>query len=113
MSINRLKAFAQCCNKWVRRFGLTDWEIGYKVNRIAFDRIAEITTDAHWRWAEIILQRRLNVKCWGSLASAARHEVLHLLLADLLDAKGDKARAREEHKVIARLDAVLREMDDK
>lgn len=107
------KEYVKHCKKWLTVFGITEWEIDYKHHQIdtaartTYNNIAklacfQLTIDGEGDFA---LQTDLN--------RLACHEVIHLLLADLVfaihetkDYCSDLAISRE-HEVVMRLLKVL------
>ncbi len=109
--------FVERCEHWIGIFGLTDWEVrfnherGGKTMRDAFSWI--LVDNEGNQFSEIALNiERENAPSVKDLNEDARHEVLHLLLANLCNAGEDRyATADElhkaEHVVIRRLEKVL------
>lgn len=98
------------CQKWIRRFGLTDWKIHYHFEEVD-DGLAGINRDFEGKIARISLnpfqenctKQDVNVK------RSARHEVLHLLLGELDYLNGRRLISSNtwdaaEHTVIRRLE---------
>lgn len=106
-------AFREECLAWQAKLGLTDWTLQFKTADAdgGLDE-AEVDFDCDTRHATITYF--LNVKDSLHPKDVARHEILHLLLADMLHAaingrdESDPILGREEHKVIERLLKVLR-----
>lgn len=110
--------FKSECQKWIDRFGLTEWTVHFKFNSLS-DRYIRARTnyDINAGSAAITLNRDsendpTKVYYGTSLADTAKHEVLHLLFAKL----SSKATSRylndgeleeAEHAILMRLMKVL------
>lgn len=101
--------FKIACRKWQARFGLTDWAIVYKTA----EKDAEHFGYVHYNWDSRRAIITLVKDADGDVEAIALHEMLHVLLADLLATVAQRASdthpdvGREEHRVIERLMAVL------
>jgi hypothetical protein len=110
--------FKKCCDKWVKIFGLLDWEIDYDHKK---SEGALINSEA-WCTYDQEGGQRVTVGLsteWDSpvnkntLYLAARHEILHLLLAHLSMLTEQRFGItpeginQAEHIIIRRLESVL------
>src|SRR4051812_21185113 len=72
------------CRKWIERLGLTDWKIYFRFEEIE-NALAGCRRDFEGRVAVLVLNpfqahcKRADV----DVKKSAKHEVLHLLLAEL------------------------------
>lgn len=110
---NHYKLFQKTCDFWIKELGLTDWKI-YYFHQDEKDSYAWITPDSEAKQASI----GLSVDWSDSkitkdmLKYCAKHEVLHLLLADLVQTgkyrqSSDTDFTTAQHAVIRRLEKVL------
>jgi hypothetical protein len=101
------------CQRWITRLGLSDWKIYYRFEEIE-DGLAGCRRSFEGRCATIVLNpcqencKREHV----DVKRNAKHEVLHLLLAELdwLNRNRcvtDSAWMAAEHAVIRRLEGAL------
>ncbi len=101
--------FKKACRSWQGKLGLTDWTFVYKIDRRDNDHYGYVTYSWDSRLATITLVPGKD----SDIEAIALHEVLHVLLADLLATVASRASdthpdvVREEHRVIERLMAVL------
>lgn len=106
-----LARFARACRKWQARFGLTDWNLQVKVKGRDEAHYAYVEYDNDSRHAAITYVEGNN----ASIEDSALHEVLHVLLADLLATAARRGSdthddvRREEHRLIERLLPLLRD----
>lgn len=104
-------SFYAYCQKWQVLLGLMDWRI-VLIDRLAKEAMACVTFDDDARMAV------LRLGDWGAhtitdeaLESTAIHELLHILLHDLVvDNKGE-ASGMLEHRVINVLEKLLSTKD--
>lgn len=103
--------FKRHCLQWQRRFGLMDWRLNFKSEKQEDGRMAGINVNTDARVAELILRYGKEKERDSSIARLALHEMLHLLLNDLVATVAGcdmhKDSIREEHKVLERLIGVL------
>lgn len=112
------QAFKAECQKWIERFGLSEWKVEYHHHDFGDDnrKQAQCCYSVDSKAAALRLAKRVLPDAFGyiPLREAARHEVLHLLLAEYCDvcvaseANSDVALVAAEHSVINRLLRVLR-----
>ena len=94
------KIFKRACRKWLKKLGLADWLVYYSMS-FEIEHYAEICTSRTERATTIYLCGRwplaeihpLNEK---NLEASAKHEILHLLVADLADLARDRYSTEEE-----------------
>jgi len=79
MSVNKLGAFKALCFQWREKFGLLDWSITIQLSRLPKDTQAETTYYTEARTATISLNKDNS----EDLSLIAKHELIHLLIADL------------------------------
>lgn len=108
--------FRSECLWWQEKFGLQDWSLHFKTSEWPegsegdLDE-AETDYDCDTRYATITFYS--GVEGASHPSDVALHEMLHLLLADMLLAaveasdESDRKLGREEHRVIERLAAVM------
>ena len=103
--------FKAACRKWRARFGLTDWRLVYKTAADDGEHAGYVSYNWDSRHAVITMVRDIHGE--GRPEATALHEMLHVLLADLLATAAMRSSdthpdvAREEHRVIERLMTVL------
>ena len=110
-------AFKLECVRWQHKFGLMDWRLCFRFET-AEDGLAGIRCDFEGRIASVFLnpfQERCT-KREVDVRRSARHEMLHLLLAELQYLNGrrlvsDNTWQAAEHGVIRRLESVLGAVD--
>ena len=90
---------------WVDRLGLKDWYVDFKLDGTATDTEAQVEHDRNSRHATFTYFTA-SKKSY-SPERLALHEVLHLLMADVIPADCSGDVAREEHRMIERLLHVL------
>lgn len=102
------------CLRWQSVFGLTDWVIIVKVVKATPDEQHEAVTDFDVETRYATITYNMGVEDALHPSDVAYHEMLHLLLADVIwqalhvrgiDGEADKQLGIEEHKVIMRLHA--------
>ena len=106
-------AFKVECKRWQVLFGLQDWRLCYSFEHVE-DGLAGINCDFEGRIASVFLnpfQERCT-KREVDVRRSARHEMLHLLLAELQYLNGrrlvsDNTWQAAEHGVIRRLESFL------
>lgn len=102
------------CLKWQTAFGLTDWTLQFKTEKAT--QGASHEADAEYDCDTRHCKMTYNIGVEDSLhpTDVAKHEIIHLLLADMVVAaiaardEADPLLGREEHKVIERLLKVLK-----
>ncbi len=97
--------FEQAVFKWVDKLGLHDWYVYVTHSAETSECEAEIEYDRDTRHASITYY--WNCPDPQPIERVALHEVLHLLLGDLIPEDCGDDVAREEHRVIERLLHVL------
>jgi hypothetical protein len=73
--------YESCCRKWIRFFGLLDWDVAFEHADLGGDTEAQCTFNAESRMATL----SLNTEITGiiPLDRLAFHETAELMLADL------------------------------
>ena len=116
-SADEAAQFREECLRWQAEFGLTDWTIQFQTAPAASPDEADMDYDCDTRHAKSTYY--VGVDDSLHPRDVALHEVLHLLMADMLLAaisardESDPLLAREEHKVIERLIKVLNKQNPK
>jgi len=105
--VNDLQRFEKACRKWAKRFGLSDWRLIVERGPKEPDPpIARIYNHVDARVARVLLfqnDKHLPID------KAAKHELLHTLLADwghVVGKRGEDGHpdcVKEEHRLIERL----------
>jgi hypothetical protein len=115
ISAREFGMFKAECEKWRRLLGLTEWKINYHFEEIE-EALAGINRDFEGKRARISLhpfqERVPKGEVRRSVLSSARHEILHLMLAELDWMNGRRfvtadAWSAAEHTVIRRLEHLL------
>lgn len=111
-SLDDAPAFREECLWWQQKLGLQDWSLRFKVKEADSDRAEALTDyDCDTRYADVTYYTGVEDATHPS--DLALHEMLHLLLADMLlaaveaDSEEDAKLGREEHRVIERLHGVM------
>lgn len=105
--------FREECLKWQKRLNLLHWTLTFKAEEKP-DSDCEALCDYDCDTREAVLSYYIGVENVSHPKDNALHEMLHLLLADMNLAgveatdEEDRRLQREEHKVIAILEKVLR-----
>ena len=102
---NSFDAFAFSVEHWIDKLGLKDWYIETKHDRGGTDCEAQVEYDKNTRHATFTYYSAATPS--HSIERLALHEVLHLLMGDLIPEDCGDDVAREEHRVIERLLHVL------
>ena len=105
IAMTRFAAFQEGVVCWVHVFGLLDWYVDFKLDMENTEAEAQVEYDRNTRYATFTYFAAANKSY--STDRLALHEVLHLLLGDLIPADCSDDVAREEHRVIERLLHVL------
>lgn len=105
IAMTRFAAFQERVVCWVYTFGLLDWYVDFKLDTEGTDTEAQVEYDRNTRHATFTYFAAANKSY--SPDRLALHEVLHLLLGDLIPEDCGDDVAREEHRVIERLLHVL------
>lgn len=105
IAMTRFAAFQERVVCWVYTFGLLDWYVDFKLDMESQDTEAQVEYDRNTRHATFTYFAAANKSY--SPDRLALHEVLHLLLGDLIPEDCGDDVAREEHRVIERLLHVL------
>lgn len=109
--------FKEECERWRKIFGLMDWKLHYYFEELD-DAIAGIKHDFEGKIASVFLnpfQERIHRRdARASVKRSARHEMLHLLLAELNYLNGRRIVSENiwdaaEHGVIRRLESAFGE----
>jgi hypothetical protein len=114
--------FKNCCEYWINRFGLKDWNFIFTFKKTNDDYFAVTTPDAISRTSNINLETAWEDICLDDLSGdlertlkhVALHEVIHNLVAPLLfvatNRRDDETLINaEEHALIMRLCTTLLE----
>ena len=102
-TIAQFNAFKKHCEYYLALFGITEWDIDYKQHKM--DDAARVTYNCSARLACF----QLTTKGTGDfclqedMQKLALHEVLHLLLADIVKSQESLEENAIEHTVIQRL----------
>lgn len=106
------------CLRWQREFGLLHWTLAFKVEEAKPDCHDEAEVDFDCDTRHATLTYYTGIKDALHPKDTAKHEMLHLLFADVIHAavngprgeagENDATVAREEHKVIEILIKVIR-----
>ena len=102
---DRFAKFREEVWHWVGRFGLRDWHVDFKLDMEETEAEAQVEYDRNTRHATFTYFAAPDKSCVPD--RLALHEVLHLLLGDLIPEDCGDDVAREEHRVIERLLHVL------
>lgn len=108
---SRFETFRGHGLRWQKRLGLFDWNVAWVREKSSDKNNADITYNYETRHATVIFYDSCPISI--SLNRLALHEMLHLLHADLVYISAARANPlnddiiREEHRVVARLLAVL------
>lgn len=100
-------AFERACRRWQVTLGLTDWTFSFKTAKADGVHEAEVMYNCETRCAIFTYYVGVDDAC--TPARIALHEMLHVLLADMLSIAARRAddnhpdALREEHRVIERL----------
>jgi hypothetical protein len=111
--------FRKECLSWQKEFGLTDWTLQFKTEPASPESHDEADIDYDCDTRHAVVTYYLGVKDALHPADVARHEILHLLFADMClagvnaSSEEDAVLAREEHKVIERVLKVLAKLKSK
>lgn len=106
------KRYRSACLRWKEKLGLHDWNFLFTDEQPAEGIYASVSFDWQARHAIFSAWTR-NKRNTFTPEEGARHEVLHVLLYDLMkiiEVRADSMHAdalREEHRVIQRLQEVL------
>lgn len=108
----QFKKFKARCEFWRRRFGINDWEITYQHRPLEERKLAEFCANLEQRQAVISLSTDSGDDGDREILSAAKHEMIHLLLAPFTElAEYRFVRHDElyqaEHAVLMRLMELL------
>lgn len=90
---------------WVDRLGLKDWYVDFKLDEESLEVEAQVEYDKNTRHATFTYFAAAKKSYYPE--RLALHEVLHLLMADVIPADCSGDVAREEHRMIERLLHVL------
>jgi len=99
--------------KWLEAFRLADWEVHYDFSTAYIERLADCAPEADVKKALIVLYDTWCIDPTDkALDQTACHEVLHVLLAQLMQLASDrytteKQLADAEQDVIRALERVL------
>lgn len=108
--------FKKQCEKWICKFGLTDWEVAFDHTDCNDGTLASCSANTEGqKIATLSLEKDWpnDVVNKESLSRTALHEVLHLLFSDLTCLCGKRFGITEymlnqlEHSLLNRLEAVL------
>lgn len=105
--------FREECLKWQKRLNLLHWTLTFKAENNSASEV-EALCDYDCETREAVLTYYIGVQNVTHPKDNALHEMLHLLLADMNLAavqatdEEDTTLQREEHKVIAILEKVIR-----
>lgn len=105
------KVFCDESDRWIRELGLFDWSVAYRHENLK-DKYSAIQYQFSARKARISLSTTFDEPVTvEKLKDSALHEVLHLVLADLVayaEAAASKLRIEEaEHAALYRILRVL------
>lgn len=101
------RRFEKSCREWQIRLGLTDWTLSFKVAPAEGNYEATVEYNCDSRQAAVTAYA--NTTGADRAERTAFHEMLHVLLADVLSEAALRASdthpavVREEHRVIERL----------
>lgn len=107
MKTTPAQRFEAACRKWQVTLGLTDWTLTFKTTQGDGEHEADVGYNCETRQATITYYK--GVDDAAKAERVALHEMLHVLLADMLQQAARRACdthvdvAREEHRVIERL----------
>jgi hypothetical protein len=113
LSSKHFETYKRECEKWISELGLKDWKVWYRFEGLE-GALAGCRTDYEGRCVTLILNP-WQEGCKGKdvdLGRLARHEVLHLLLAELRALNNKRCITPDvwesaEHGVIRRLEKAL------
>lgn len=105
IAMTRFIAFQQWVEHWIAVFGLHDWYADFQLDMEGAEAEAQVEYDRNTRHATFTYFAAAGKSY--SPDRLALHEVLHLLLGDLIPEDCGDDVAREEHRVIERLLHVL------
>lgn len=108
----RFAAYRKACLKWQQLLGLQDWRLMFELDRTsAADLNARVLYNVRTRAAKLVYCAKSNTE--QSIERLALHEMLHLLVADMLELAGERGDGshpevvKEEHRLVERLLKVL------
>lgn len=109
------KLFKKECRKWIKKFGLTEWLISFKHEKLKDDREAECRSHYTAKWVYLGLSSELQDydKSRKYIKDCALEEVIHLMLASMSELSRQRfTRESElnkaEHEIVMRIMHVLR-----
>ena len=110
------KVFKKECRKWIKHFGLTEWLINFKHEKLLNDDEAQCHSHYTAKWVYLNLSNELQDydKSKEYIKTCALEEVLHLIIAPFSVLAGqrfsrEKELLKAEHEIIMRLIHVLKE----
>jgi len=83
------------CERWQRDFGLLHWTLQFKVSKATPDGQHEAETDFDCETRHAVVTYNVGVEDALHPADVALHEMLHLLVADMVLAAIEAGRAAE------------------
>lgn len=105
---NDLILFEKCCQEWIDKFGLTDWDFRTVLNDDEDNGNVLLNHDGRKAYIGLCRKREPEV----TIEQIAKHEVLEILFADILILMkayySEELISDEIHKVINRLMGVLK-----
>ena len=106
--------FKQHVNKWMARLDVTGWRIGFAQRQMPDTALTTYDSVAKIACFQLTIEQSGDFCRWESSDDLALHEVIHLLLADLVRTAavlGDDTHnlvVAREHEVVHKLVAALR-----
>lgn len=100
------------CLRWQQLMGLTDWFITFRTEQAEQGSVDEAESDYDCDTRHVTITYYIGVQDAMHPKDVAYHEMLHLLMSDMLVAaihardESDPILAREEHRVIYKLHAI-------
>lgn len=101
--MNLLPQYRLACMKYLRLYGLTDWHLAFRLEKLP-DANASVTYDTGQNRCAVFKLDTKAATCGTTIDELAHHEVLELLLAELACMAGEvfsEATVNTElHKII-------------
>lgn len=101
--------FKKACKRYIKLFGLDEWDFYYKHNRDSDENMASVTIQSEDRIVSVTMYSRWHDGVsFLSIDETAKHEMLHIVLnplVSLISARGyDECQEKEEvHALINKL----------
>ena len=102
-TIKQFNSYKKYCKHYLALFGITEWDVDYKHHKIDAQSRVSYNNSGRLACFQLTTKGTIDFCYHDDMQKLAFHEVLHLLLADIVKSQESLEENAIEHTVIQRL----------